>query len=71
MDICDKCGQKLIQRTDDTPQVVRNRITTYHQQTAPLVNGYQEKEILHNINGNQDIENVTRDLCRTVDGLEG
>ena len=41
--ICDNCGQTLMQRSDDIAEVVRNRIATYHRQTAPLVDFYQKK----------------------------
>ncbi len=67
--ICDKDGAELVQRSDDTAEVVRNRIQTYHEQTAPLVTYYQEKGKIHSIDGNGAIENVTRAMCEIVDGL--
>jgi len=66
--ICDKDGAELVQRSDDTAQVVRSRIQTYHEQTAPLVTYYQEKGNIHSIDGNGAIENVTRAMCEVVDG---
>lgn len=38
----DETGEPLIQRTDDSEETVRNRLNIYHQQTAPLVNYYQD-----------------------------
>jgi len=67
--ICDKDGAELLQRSDDTEEVVRNRIQTYHEQTAPLVKYYQEKGNIHSIDGNVAIEDVTRNMCEVVDGL--
>ena len=67
--ICDKDGAELVQRSDDTTKVVRNRIQTYHEQTAPLVTYYQKKDNIHSIDGNGAIENVTQAMCEVVDGL--
>ena len=40
---CDKCGDPLVLRKDDSPEVVRARLHTYHEQTEP-VKGYYEKQ---------------------------
>ncbi len=42
--ICDVSGEELIQRADDCEEVVRGRLTTYHQQTQPLIGYYRAKE---------------------------
>lgn len=68
-DVCDKDGAKLVQRSDDTTEVVRSRIQTYHDQTAPLVSYYQDKNNIHSIDGNGAIEDVTRTMCEIMDGL--
>jgi len=67
--ICDKCGQALVQRSDDTAEIVKNRIATYHKQTAPLVDFYQKKNILKNLEGNAAIEKITANLCRMMDEM--
>src|SRR6201988_784296 len=41
--VCDQDGSRLIQRDDDKPEVVRNRLKTYHDKTAPLVDFYEEQ----------------------------
>lgn len=41
--ICDKCGAKLIQRSDDSEETARGRLKVYEEQTAPLVNFYESK----------------------------
>jgi len=65
--MCDGgCGE-LLQRPDDTPKVVRTRIKTYHDQTAPLVEYYETKGNLRRIDGNLDIEQVTMSLCEVMD----
>lgn len=43
--ICDKCGGKLYQRTDDTPEVIKKRIDVYERQTQPLLLYYKEKKV--------------------------
>jgi adenylate kinase len=42
-DICDKCGGPLYQRSDDTPEVITNRLNVYQKQTKPLLDYYQKK----------------------------
>ena len=41
--ICDRCGQKLYQRADDSEETARNRMTVYQKQTAPLIDFYSRK----------------------------
>jgi adenylate kinase len=47
---CDKCGGKLIQRSDDTEAVIAKRLKVYHEQTAPLIAYYQKQKLLHTVN---------------------
>jgi adenylate kinase len=42
--VCDKCGGQLCQRSDDTPQVIRDRIAVYERQTEPILRYYGEKK---------------------------
>jgi adenylate kinase len=43
--ICDKCGGQLYQRTDDTTQVIKDRIGVYERQTEPILQHYKEKKV--------------------------
>ncbi len=43
--LCDKCGGQLLQRSDDTPQVIRDRIAVYERQTEPILRYYGEKKM--------------------------
>jgi adenylate kinase len=52
-------GSQLYQREDDQPETVRHRIDVYKEQTAPLIDYYRQKGILVEIDGSQDIEDVT------------
>ena len=44
--ICDNCGGRLIQRKDDTPETVRERLKVYHTETEPLVDFYAQRGLL-------------------------
>ncbi|MHC4988069.1 MAG: adenylate kinase [Planctomycetota bacterium] len=69
---CDKgCGE-LVQRKDDTPEVVAHRLKTYHEQTAAVVGYYQGNgNTILDVNANQDIDNVTADVFSKLDALNG
>ena len=43
--VCDKCGGDVIQRNDDKESVIRNRLTIFHEQTAPLIDYYRNKDV--------------------------
>ena len=47
--VCDKCGGELYQRDDDKPEVVRNRLATYHATANPVLEFYRQKGLLHEI----------------------
>lgn len=64
--VCDNCGGKLVQREDDTPEVQRRRIEVYAERTAPLIAYYREKDILSEVDGDQDVEAVHRDLRAVI-----
>lgn len=64
--VCDIDGSELYQRPDDTPETVKNRIQVYFEQTAPLINYYKSTGVLKEIDGNQPIELVTKDLLDIV-----
>ncbi len=56
--ICDTCGQELVQRADDKPETVLNRLEVYHAQTQPLIDYYTEKGILKTVDGTVDVPEV-------------
>ena len=65
--ICDVCGGELILRDDDKPETVKNRLTVYHDQTQPLIDYYNKKNVLKTIDGTKDMMEVFNDI---VDILE-
>ncbi len=56
--ICDKCGAKLILRDDDKPETVKNRLDVYHKQTQPLIDFYQAKGVLKEVDGTVSMQDV-------------
>jgi adenylate kinase len=66
---CDKCGGELYQRADDNEETVANRLEVNVQQTQPLLDFYNEKGYLRNIDGEQDINKVFNDVDQLVGGL--
>ncbi|AYC30592.1 adenylate kinase [Paenisporosarcina cavernae] len=60
--VCDKDGGELYQRADDNPETVTNRLEVNMMQTQPLLDYYNQKGVLTNINGQQDIHKVFADL---------
>lgn len=67
---CDHCGGELYQRRDDSEEVIKNRLKTYHEQTAPLVDFYGEKKKLHKINGKNKIDVIFSEICAIIDELK-
>ncbi|MGC8779055.1 MAG: adenylate kinase family protein, partial [Candidatus Caldatribacteriaceae bacterium] len=57
-EICDQCGGKLIQRPDDRPEVIRERLRVYEAQTRPLVEFYARKGLLKVVPSDGSIEEV-------------
>jgi adenylate kinase len=64
-DMCDQDGSRLIQRDDDQPDVIRNRLSVYHEKTEPLVEHYDEKGLMRRIDGTRDAAEV-HDHIRAV-----
>jgi adenylate kinase len=64
--ICEKCGGKLYQREDDKPETFGNRLRVYEAQTQPLIDYYEKRGILININSDQPIEGTFADICKAL-----
>jgi adenylate kinase len=62
-----KChGEYLYQRDDDKPETVRSRLDTFHKQTTPLIEYYRKANLLVEVPGSGDIEEVKKALIATV-----
>ncbi|MBR5271960.1 MAG: adenylate kinase [Clostridia bacterium] len=58
--VCDKCGAELVQRKDDHPDTVKERLRVYHEQTEPLKDYYAKTGKLRIVDGQNDIAAITK-----------
>ncbi len=65
--ICDTCGSDLVQRDDDKPETVKKRLEVYHDQTQPLIDYYDKKNILRTVDGTKDMKEVFSDIVAILD----
>jgi len=56
--VCDACGSELYQRDDDSEKTIKERLNVYAEQTAPLIDYYNEKRLLGRVNGVGPIEEI-------------
>ena len=67
---CDKDGTVLTQRKDDQPEVVLDRLSTYHQQTEPIKSYYKGTGKLRLVDGEQPVSEVTDAVFATIDSVQ-
>ncbi|MDD2621298.1 MAG: adenylate kinase [Syntrophomonadaceae bacterium] len=67
--VCDICAGEIIQRSDDRGETVAKRLEVYNEQTAPLLDYYSKKSVLHNLNGNRDSRVVFEDVVKILESL--
>lgn len=60
--LCDRCGWQLIQRGDDVPDAIRRRLELYHSDTAPLIDFYKQRDIIHFVDGSKPIDDVEKEI---------
>lgn len=58
--VCDKCGAELVQRKDDHPDTVKERLRVYHEQTEPLKDYYSKTGKLRTVDGQNEIAAITK-----------
>lgn len=66
--ICDNCGAALVQRDDDKPETVQNRLSVYHDQTQPLIDFYRGQNVLHEVDGTKEMNDVFADIVKILEG---
>ncbi len=64
--VCDSCNGELYQRSDDQEESIKERLSVYEKQTAPLINYYKEKDLLLDIDGDQAIHVVSHDIGKAL-----
>lgn len=65
--VCDQCGGELYQRSDDSEETILNRLEVYKKQTAPLIEYYEEKSLLRDVDA---AGSVAQTVSRTMGYLE-
>ena len=63
---CDKCGCNALQRKDDAPETVINRLKTYHEATAPLVDFYKGRGKLRTVIGQAEVADTSKLVLEAV-----
>ena len=66
--ICDNCTTALVQRADDRPDAIENRLRTYERDTAPLADYYDRRGALRRIDGVGSLETILDRITRSLDG---
>lgn len=64
--ICDKCGSKLIKREDDTIETVEQRLKTYYETSAKLIDFYKEQDLLYAVKLNIHSGKTSEDVAKEV-----
>jgi len=64
--VCDDCGGELYQRKDDSEAVIRDRLSTYHQQTEPVLHYYSAQGKLKRIDGALGRDRVYQEILRLI-----
>ncbi|MGA7835095.1 MAG: adenylate kinase [Acidimicrobiales bacterium] len=59
---CEVCGGDVIQRSDDKPEVIAERLATFERDTFPLLSFYESRNLLVKVNGDQKVEKVAADI---------
>jgi adenylate kinase len=69
--VCDRCGTALVQRSDDKPETVRNRLVVYHKNNQELVPYYRAQGLLREADGTGAIEEVYASIMKALNPQAG
>ena len=69
-DICNKCNSPIVQRKDDEPDTVRNRIHVYQNETSPLVDYYRKKKVIADVDATKKPKEVYADVINVLETFE-
>jgi len=68
--ICDRCGGRLIQRSDEKPQVIKNRLVVYREKTKPVVDYLRKQGLLLDIDAHYSIEEMDKIISQCEKHLQ-
>ena len=64
--VCDSCGGKLVQRKDDAPETVKDRLEVYHKETEPLKDFYAQRGLLKSVENQPSVEATTAAILKAL-----
>ena len=64
--LCDKCGGKLRQRSDDKKETVLERLRVYQEQTEGLIDYYKKNDILKEVSSDKNIDDISKDIFLSI-----
>jgi adenylate kinase len=67
---CDECGTALIQRKDDKPEVIAERLQVYHKATQPLIQYYKDGGVYTEVNGDRAVDEIFGSIMRKITNHE-
>jgi adenylate kinase len=68
---CEKCGGEFVQRTDDSEEIVRERLRVFQDETSPLVQYYEKSPTFFTINGHLPLDDVSRQIREAITATMG
>ena len=68
--ICDRCGGQLYQRSDETPQAIKNRLRVYREKTKPVIGYFRKKGLLADIDANYQFEEIGKVISQCEKHLQ-
>jgi adenylate kinase len=69
--VCDRCGESLVQRSDDRREAIETRLQVYEEQTAPLIRYYRDKQLLSHVDGSGAVDAVFEKLTKVLEPYRG
>lgn len=66
---CDRCGGKLYQRSDEAPDVIRNRLNVYRKKTKPVIDYFRKKNLVADIDANYPYEEIGKVIAQCDEAL--
>jgi len=70
-DRCDECGTQLVQRRDDSEQVVKERLRVYQENTRPLIEFYKSRKVYFEVDGSGAVDGIFESILGIVNARLG
>jgi adenylate kinase len=68
--VCDRCSGRLVQRSDEKPEVIKNRLAVYREKTKPVADYLRKKDLLVDIDAHYDIEEIDKIIAQCEKHLQ-